>query len=161
MIFPIPHLPDTCYKTGSRRFGANRGKNRKHAGCDLLTAVSTPVLAVADGIIIRGPYLFYRGTFALEIQHRDFIARYCEIKLTTPKNVCVGNYVKAGQTIGYVSKLFSLSMLHFELYSGEADGKLTQRSENPFKRRTDLVDPTPFLDHWAYQLKNRCGFDIE
>jgi hypothetical protein len=29
-----------------------------------------------DGVVINGPYSFYGGTYALEIKHPQFIARY-------------------------------------------------------------------------------------
>jgi hypothetical protein len=29
-----------------------------------------------DGVVINGPYSFYSGTYALEIKHPQFIARY-------------------------------------------------------------------------------------
>ena len=54
-------------------------------------------------------------------------------------------------------------MLHFEMYTGKAKGPLTDRNPKTsakrkdsmtFSRRSDLVDPTPFLDAWQ---KNRPG----
>lgn len=41
------------------------------------------------------------------------------------------------------------TMLHFEMYSKQGDSsgqKLTVRSNPPFQRRSDLIDPTPFLE---------------
>jgi hypothetical protein len=39
-----------------------------------------------------------------------------------------------------------MSMLHLELYSGDKTGPLTDRGNQPYMRRTDLIDPTPILD---------------
>jgi hypothetical protein len=38
------------------------------------------------------------------------------------------------------------AMLHFEMYGNTVAGPLTQRSNRPYERRADLVDPTNFLD---------------
>jgi hypothetical protein len=37
-------------------------------------------------------------------------------------------------------------MLHFEMYDNSATGPLTNRRNPPFQRRSDLIDPTPYLD---------------
>ena len=41
-------------------------------------------------------------------------------------------------------------MLHFELYSGEKTGSLTDRSSKAtkYQRRRDLMNPTPYLLKW-------------
>jgi len=48
-------------------------------------------------------------------------------------------------------------MLHFEMYKGTGTGYLSQTwnkkydyvSGNKYKRRADLLDPTPYLEEWA------------
>jgi hypothetical protein len=37
-------------------------------------------------------------------------------------------------------------MLHFEMYSGEATGPLNDKSNPPYKRRSDLINSTQFLN---------------
>lgn len=66
MPFPLPFVPRQSYKTGGRRFGANRDNGRrKHAGCDLIAPVGTPILAIADGVVMEAAEReFYRGTYA-------------------------------------------------------------------------------------------------
>lgn len=122
----------------------------KHAGCDLYAPPGTPVLAVADGKVILGPYLFYDVVLALEVEHPGLgVVRYGEISGAAP-GIKPGVEVKAGQVLGYIGKMQTVpqSMLHFEMYSGKASGPLTVfNSPNLFKRRSDLLDPTPFLDH--------------
>jgi len=39
-----------------------------------------------------------------------------------------------------------MSMLHLELYKGTAFGRLTNRKNRPYQRRSDLINPTPYLD---------------
>ena len=152
MNFPFSFVPNQSYKTGARYFGARRSKGkRKHAGCDLIAPEGTKIYAVDDGTIIRGPYSFYRGTYAIEVQHTNFIARYCEIKKTA-QGVRKGSQVQKGQVIAYVGKMYYSSMLHFEIYRGDATGPLTQRNNPPYQRRSDLLDPTDCLDRWKNYL---------
>lgn len=104
-------------------------------------------MAVADGEVIRNPYYFYSGTYALEVRHTGgFVVRYGEIS-TAAQGVSAGSSVARGQVIAFVGKLESgSSMLHFEMYAGTASGSLTVRGNPPYQRRSDLLDPTPYLD---------------
>ncbi len=155
--FPLPSRPLLSYHESPRSFGASResGK-RRHAACDLYALPGTPVLACLDGVVLRGPYLFYDVVYALEVQHADgSVIRYGEIAQRGhygPVSLMAGDAVKEGQTVAYVGRMQSVqaAMLHFELYSGlEALGMLTDMRRNPYKRRADLIDPTPFLDACA------------
>lgn len=182
-LFPLPKkYQDKGYNTGERSFGALRG-SRAHAGCDLYAPVGTKVYAVADGKVIKY-YDFYWQTYALEINHGDFIVRYGEIQ--PPKehkykedppdsHICNGipisfkkdTPITKGQHIAYVGQLrqknkktgkrqnFTHTMLHFELYKGDAIGELTNidnkrfphlKEQKNFMRRSDLLDPISFLD---------------
>ncbi len=144
--FPFSFRPTESYKDGARYFGANRSNGRKHAGCDLIAPIGTEVYAVDDGVAIQDMYRFYEHVNALEIQHSHFLVRYGEIK-NVVEGIKSGARIKKGQLIGYVGRLDSgNSMLHFEMYSGEKTGSLTVRENKPFQRRSDLINPTEFLD---------------
>ncbi len=148
---------------GMRAFGARRsGGARAHAGIDLYFPDFTDVLAVADGVVTRGPYDFYLRTRAIEIDHGAFIARYGEVAPDNPPPVKDGDTVKKGQKIGRVGILKKKNgrrlgvpsmMLHFEMYDKTQTGKLTRaagtsaRNENGtlYYRRRDLIDPTGFI----------------
>ena len=147
MRFPLDFVPAESWHVSPRRFGANRPKGRKHAGCDLYAPIGTPVFTVADGTV-RGFSLFYLGTYALTIEHAGFLIRYGEIAENIAKNFGVGTAITEGQQIGVVGDLIglSLSMVHLEMYSGTGSGPLTVPSNPPFMRRSDLIDPTTFLD---------------
>jgi murein DD-endopeptidase MepM/ murein hydrolase activator NlpD len=127
------------------------------------------VLAVADGKVIRGPYSFATytcdggrrttTTYAIEVLHEDFISRYCEISNRMPLGVAVGSSVSDGQKIGEVGDQCGGCMLHFEMYKNTArldnltDGENLKYLYVPnarYRRRNDLLDPTPYLDEWAY-----------
>jgi len=147
MPFPLPFVPGLSYKTGGRSFGAQRADGRRHAACDLIAPIGTKIIAVEQGTVIRGPYPFYHGTYALEVRHTSFIARYCEIR-GAAAGVGPGTAVRGGQVIAYVGRMHADSMLHFEMYSGQGHGPLTRRDNPPYQRRDDLIDPTPYLDRW-------------
>ena len=146
--FPMEARPAESYREGMRRFGAGRSGGRKHAGCDLYAPLETPIFAMDDGVVVQDLYHFYLGTFALEIQHPGFLARYGEITSRVPDGLRRGSEVRRGQLLGFVGRLtgLDLTMLHLEMYAGSASGPLTVRGNKPFQRRADLLDPTPVLD---------------
>lgn len=147
-VFPLRKRPEHDYRTGGRRFGASRSSgSRLHAGCDLIAPQGTEILAMADGVVVRGPYDFYGGTSALEVRHGDGkIARYGEISKIVPAGIGPAAAVTQGQVLAKVGLLDSgSSMLHLELYGGTATGRLTQPGTR-YMRRSDLIDPTPYLD---------------
>jgi murein DD-endopeptidase MepM/ murein hydrolase activator NlpD len=145
--FPLRSRPSLSYSTGGRKFGARRGDEGAtlHAACDLIAPKGTEILAVASGVVTRGPYPFFHGTFAIEVDHSVYTARYCEIG-SAAKGVSVGKTVEEGQVIAFVGKMFKDSMLHFEMYDNSETGQLTQKNKPPYYRREDLMDPTGFLD---------------
>lgn len=149
-LFPLKRRPTSSYKPpndGGRRFGAPRHGGRLHAACDLLQPPETEVRAMEDGIIVRAPYIFADSTIALEVNHGAFVARYGELSRTAPGLIAAGVRVTRGQVIGFVGRLDSgASMLHFEMYSGTQTGSLSVRSNRPYQRRSDLLNPTDFLD---------------
>jgi murein DD-endopeptidase MepM/ murein hydrolase activator NlpD len=164
-MFPIPYVPALDYR-GPRGWNADRsgvakqlnvpGGVLKHAACDLIAPPGTPVLAVGDGFVRDAPYPFYptegpQITYAFSIQHRGFVARYCEIARKV--EVKVGDFVLDGQVIAYVGDQPGHDMLHLELFDGTEFGELsTPRilANAPFFRRSDVMDPTPYLDLWRH-----------
>jgi murein DD-endopeptidase MepM/ murein hydrolase activator NlpD len=58
--FPFDRVPDDSWEERPRAFASPRsGGSRLHAGCDLYFPRGTPIHAVADGVVTRGPYPFY------------------------------------------------------------------------------------------------------
>ena len=163
-LFPFPSLPVSDWTHSPRAFGSNRNNGRRaHAGCDLYFEKGTWIHAIVDGTVTRGPYPFYCETFALEVDHGEFLARYGEIQKTT--TVKEGDRVHAGEQIAKVGHLIGIQvpsdMLHLELYDKSASGPLTitdggrskKRSDGiPFMRRTDLIDPTSQLTQWQVRF---------
>jgi murein DD-endopeptidase MepM/ murein hydrolase activator NlpD len=160
-FFPFKQLPSLDWTTGIRAFGSRRSHGaRAHAGCDLYFPVGTTIHAITSGVVTLGPYPFYEGTYALEVDHGAFLARYGEIQQSAM--VRQGDRVGAGQPIAKVGKLASIqnSMLHLELYDKSVQGSLTVRNSQtkttangvPFMRRRDLMDPTTKLNAWKGKL---------
>ncbi len=158
------------YNARGRYFGAVRWSTdgngvilgyRKHAGVDLITAFGTPIYAVADGTM--GPYVrnFRNGTGAITVIHPNFIVRYGE---TTHRAFFKeGDPIEQGQQIGEVGDVGKTRMLHFEMYSDTSSARgLTDTSQkltdefsrklSKFRRRKDLIDPSPYLDMWKSNL---------
>jgi murein DD-endopeptidase MepM/ murein hydrolase activator NlpD len=151
MNFPLSFVPAQSYKSWTLGFGAKRPAmgEQLHGACDLLAPIGTEVFAVDEGTVIAGPYHFYLGAYAIDVKHRFFVVRYGEIKKDAL--VKAGDHIEKGQVIGHVGKVGRGSMLHFEMFSGKASGNLTT-NKLPYKRRSDLMNPTPFLDVWQSNL---------
>lgn len=150
--FPTVKKVTHAYTSGMRMFGARRGGGkRSHAAADLYRFKDEPILAVAPGTVVRDLYFFYQGTYALEVVHSGgFLVRYGEITNKSPQGVRRGATVKMGQNVGYMGVVNSgccRPMLHFELFKGNKTGSLSQ-SNRPYNRRSDLMNPTPYLLRW-------------
>lgn len=146
-LFPLKTRTNS-YKKGFARFGSSRnGGKRKHAGCDLYADAGTEIRAMADGVV-RNVYYFYENTDAIEIVHQNHIIRYGEVRKGKAL-VKEGDEVKKGQPIAHVGSLtikgIPSMMLHLEMYSNP-NNEGTLSGTSVYKRRSDLVDPTPFLD---------------
>lgn len=149
-IFPLLKKPRFSYKSYGREFGALRSWGRLHAGVDLLSDAGSEVRAVADGVILHY-YEFYEGTYALEVDHYNFVVRYGEVFVRNHHKK--SGKVLSGESIAEVGRMYSgSSMLHFEMYKGTVSGPLTQGRNRPFQRRKDLVNPTKFIQELEGRL---------
>jgi len=151
-IFPLKVKVDSYNTNYSCKFGAPRNNGRKHGGVDLAAASGTDVFAVADGVVIEAAGGFDQyGTSVVSIEHGDIydddycIVRYGEVG---PPMVQVGATVSQGDIIAKVGKQPGGTQLHLEMYEGTESGDFLQPNNLPYKRRSDLMDPTPFMDAW-------------
>jgi murein DD-endopeptidase MepM/ murein hydrolase activator NlpD len=149
LLYPLPVRATADYHSGARRFGSSRGA-RRHAGIDLYASAGTIVRAMAAGTVIN-VYKFYCETYAIEIDHGAFIARYGEVD-KHKANIFVqpGDKVSRGDKVGLVGRLVGVTvpsnMLHLEMYSSTEHTDLTLRGNTPYQRRKDLFDPTASID---------------
>jgi murein DD-endopeptidase MepM/ murein hydrolase activator NlpD len=164
---------DKCesWQSGGGVFGSHRnhhdksGKSvgvRAHAGCDIyVMAAGESVYAVKSGEIvgcITQPAGGWGGTQWIAVDHGDFIARYCEISnlAKTSGKVYQGEFLGKVKTTTYAIKQ---PMLHFEIFSKLAAGGFDVDfnsslvvNGNRTGRRSDLVNPAPYLEKWLDNL---------
>lgn len=150
MVFP--HDGPTDF---SDDFGVY-AQERTHMGNDVFSEKGVPVVAVADGFVVK----MRRGTKAgyyIEIRHADgYSSLYLHLNNDTPgtdngrggwvaafaEGLAVGDLVQAGQVIGYVGDSGNAETspphTHFELH-----------------RWGRAIDPNPYLrDAWAaYEVR--------
>lgn len=156
--FPTIARPTQSYFSGMRAFGAGRGGgSRVHAAADLYRKHGEEAKSIGDGKIIQGPYMFYQGTYAIEVKYESgYVVRYGEVTGKKADDIRAGAVVKRGQTVGYIGTVNSgccEPMLHFEMYTGKKTGALTTRT-NRYQRRSDLMNPSQYLRIWE---KNKFG----
>lgn len=152
--FPFKSPPDVSWHGGARYFGAPRDHGRrKHGGCDIIKPAYEQIYAVADGVLIHEETYFYNNTWYVSFQHGPYVIRYGEILHGSTNHARRGWTVKKGQPIAKVGQLSGGShMLHFEMYAHGSDHSTLTRSGNAYKRRSDIMDPAPFLDKWVHNL---------
>jgi len=162
LTYPMDDKERTrTYLSGGREYGAARS-GRRHAGCDMLAAKGTRIRAMADGKVVRQPYHFYEGTYAIEIEHPQpggsIIVRYGEVGKGIPQKIKRGALVKQGDVIAYVGKLKRTSMLHLEMYgNGKDHSRLSAGGVNKYHRRSDIMNPTTLLDDAPTFAGSRLG----
>lgn len=95
------------------------GDYRFHYGVDLAAPSGTPIVATRSGVVQR-TYYSSSGGYTVEIDHQDgFVSMYLH---QTHYVVAPGDYVSAGQVIGYVGSTGTSTgpHLHFSItYNGE------------------------------------------
>ena len=151
--FPFKSPPAVGWTDG-RAFGARRDKGRrKHGGCDIIKPAGEQIYAVADGVLIHEETFFYHNTWYVSFQHGPYVIRYGEILHGSTNHARRGWKVKKGQHIAKVGQLSGGShMLHFEMYAHGSDHSTLRSSSGPYMRRSDIMNPAPFLDKWVHNL---------
>ena len=125
---PLPGILDISSPFG-KRISPITGKLRPHDGIDFRAATGTPILAVADGRVIKAGYHNDGLGFSVEIKHLD--GKVTVYGHASKVHVSRGQKVTAGQTIAEVGSTGNSTgpHLHLELYVDEK-----------------AVDPLPYLN---------------
>ena len=176
--FPLAIAPSVTWHENptNTHFGAPRDSPFPyHGACDLVAPAGTKVYAVRDGTVVRVyPFVTYckdsaneTTTWAIDVAHDRFMARYGEVSKDFPKGIFKGAQVTEGQVIATVGMQCNGTMLHFELFDDPNRlDYLTDASahrylyvpQKNYQRRNDLLDPTFLLDSW---FSNRPALPAE
>jgi murein DD-endopeptidase MepM/ murein hydrolase activator NlpD len=95
------------------RFHPVQKRWKAHRGTDYVAAIGTPVMAAGDGKVIKAGYDKYNGNHVF-IQHGEkYTTKYLHFKKSVVKK---GDFVKQGQTIGYLGNtgMVTGAHLHYE-----------------------------------------------
>jgi len=126
------------YGEAAAHFGYNRG-DHVHEGQDVFAPVGTPVVAVADGVVIEAGGGDARGNYVAIYEPR---ARrtYVYLHMEAAALVKPGHRVRAGQPVGRLGCTGSCfgPHLHFEV----REGRGSQRH---------AIDPLPLLRRWSHR----------
>ncbi|MCQ2136109.1 MAG: peptidoglycan DD-metalloendopeptidase family protein [Bacteroidales bacterium] len=85
-------------------------------GIDIAVAKGAKATCVFDGVVRQIAVIAGNNQCVL-VQHGSYFTLYCKLKSTSVK---AGDKIKTGQTIGVVDVIGGESMLHFELWQGQA-----------------------------------------
>jgi murein DD-endopeptidase MepM/ murein hydrolase activator NlpD len=123
-VFPLIGRPE---------YGDGLGASRGHEGQDLLIAAGTPIVAVADAVVLETGNSGGRGNF-ISLYDAAANRTYNYFHMLAPALARRGERVREGQRIGEVGCTGSCwgDHLHFELRAGRS-------TYGP------VLDPTPFL----------------
>ncbi|OJV75951.1 MAG: peptidase M23 [Cellulomonas sp. 73-92] len=138
LVFPLP--AGTYVRTSGygMRDDPLTGQRRLHAGVDWAAPAGTPILALADGLVLQAG-LTQDGTGRIVLEHTIDAQPVASVYLHMTTNgihVHAGDHVIAGQHIGDVGSTGHSTgpHLHFEIHPGGPD--------------TSAIDPEPWLaDH--------------
>ncbi|HAW93593.1 MAG: peptidase M23 [Rheinheimera sp.] len=134
-----------------RRLHPVTGRVQPHNGTDFATPTGTPVLAAAEGKVVRVENHPYAGRY-IEIQHYgQYKTRYLHLHKSL---VRPGQQVERGQRIGLsgASGRVTGAHLHYELH-------VNNRPVNPMNAQIPLAEPIPadsrdaFLQRVAFMIK--------
>ncbi len=132
-VHPVEGRVD--YGEAAARFGNNRG-DHVHEGQDVFAPIGTPVVAVADGVVLESGGGDARGNYVAIYEPR---ARrtYVYLHMEAAPLVKPGQRVRAGQRVGRLGCTGSCfgPHLHFEVRRGRG----SQRH---------AIDPLPLLRRW-------------
>ncbi len=96
-----------------RRFHPVQKRIKPHRGVDYAAPIGTPVVASGDGKVIEAGYNRFNGNYVF-IQHGEkYTTKYLHFKRKAVKR---GQWVKQGQTIGYLGRsgMVTGAHLHYE-----------------------------------------------
>jgi len=107
-LFFVPPLKGTT--------SAGFRPDKKHFGIDIIAPRNTPIIAVADGVVITSDWTYATGN-VIAVQHENNIVSFYKHNSVLLKKV--GNFVKAGEAVAIIGNTGEQTdgpHLHFELW---------------------------------------------
>ena len=98
---PLPFDPRVTSGFSRRRLHPVHGIGRAHLGVDYAAAVGTPVLAVADGVVVSAGFSGASGRL-IRLRHANGYQTYCLHLSSIAKGLRPGGRVSQGDVIGRV-----------------------------------------------------------
>jgi murein DD-endopeptidase MepM/ murein hydrolase activator NlpD len=132
-----------------------RPGGRRHRGTDVKSPKGTPVLAVADGVVVEMKW-HRAGGWSVHLRHADgWSTKYLHLNDDTPgtndgkggeatafaPGLAAGDFVLTGQVIGFVGNSGNAEVphTHFEIHHGD-------QKVNPFPYLVDALDRLVVVD---------------
>ena len=142
------------------RFGEGRGEGgaaspARHAGIDIRASTGTPVLAAADGIVLRTGSQVYAGRLIVVEHDMDLTTAYYHLSAV---EVMAGQAVRRGEIIGRVGMTGNATAphLHFGVCrreGGLCGDRIDAGWEDPTR---DWITANPcFVASFAYPAQDR------
>lgn len=133
------------------RYSTNRyhpvlHRNKAHLGTDYAAAAGTPIMTVANGVILEAAYTSGNGNYVKVKHNGTYTTQYLHMSRFA-KGIRRGVHVTQGQTIGYVGSTGLATGPHvcFRFWK---NGKQV----NPLREKNQSADPVG--------VKNRAAFEI-
>jgi murein DD-endopeptidase MepM/ murein hydrolase activator NlpD len=107
-LFFVPPLKGTT--------SAGFRPDKKHFGIDIIAPRNTPIIAIADGVVITSDWTYATGN-VIAVQHENNIVSFYKHNSVLLKKV--GNFVKAGEAVAIIGNTGEQTdgpHLHFELW---------------------------------------------
>ena len=138
-----------------RRIAYYGNRIRPHKGTDFAASVGTPILATANGTVVKASYTTGNGNYVTLKHNGVYSTQYLHMK---KRNVKVGQFVQQGDVIGWVGMTGNTSGPHV-CYRFWKNG----RQVDPFKQKLPEAKPisaelkSKFAEHIVpYKTKLDC-----
>lgn len=130
---PVKFGPVTSRYNLKRRIAFYGNRIKPHRGTDFAARVGTPILATANGVVVKASYSKGNGNYITIKHNNTFSTQYLHMKR---RKVKVGEFVTQGQVIGWVGMTGYTSGPHV-CYRFWKNG----RQVDPFKQKLPEAKP--------------------
>lgn len=96
---PVKFGPVTSRYNLKRRIAYYGNRVKPHRGTDFAASVGTPILATANGVVVKSSYTRGNGNYVTIKHNNTYSTQYLHMKRSKVK---VGQFVTQGQVIGWV-----------------------------------------------------------